>query len=38
MARRSVWDAAIAAIETELAARQESYRQAALAHLTLLPN
>ncbi|WP_040776722.1 helix-turn-helix transcriptional regulator [Nocardia pneumoniae] len=34
--RRGSWDSAIAAIETELAARQEGYRQAALAHLTLL--
>lgn len=34
--RRSVWDAAIASIETELARRQEGYRQATLAHLTLL--
>jgi AraC family transcriptional activator of pobA len=36
MARRSVWDATIASIETELTARQEGYRQAALAHLPLL--
>ena len=35
-ARRSVWDAVIGSIETELAARQQGYRQAALAHLTLL--
>jgi AraC family transcriptional regulator, transcriptional activator of pobA len=35
-ARRSIWDAAIGAIETELASRQQGYRQAALAHLTLL--
>jgi AraC family transcriptional regulator, transcriptional activator of pobA len=35
-ARRPVWDAAIASIETELASRLEGYRQAALAHLTLL--
>ena len=35
-ARRPAWDAAIGAIETELAARQDGYRQAALAHLTLL--
>jgi AraC family transcriptional regulator, transcriptional activator of pobA len=35
-ARRPVWEAAIAAIETELASRQQGYRQAALAHLTLL--
>lgn len=34
--RCSAWDAAIGAIETELATRQEGYRQAALAHLTLL--
>ncbi len=35
-ARRPAWDAAIASIESELVARQEGYRQAALAHLTLL--
>jgi AraC family transcriptional activator of pobA len=35
-ARRMVWDNAINSIETELTARQEGYRQAALAHLTLL--
>nr|WP_304441338.1 AraC family transcriptional regulator [Mycobacterium sp. 852002-51057_SCH5723018] len=35
-ARRSAWDAAIRSIETELTGRQEGYRQAALAHLTLL--
>jgi AraC family transcriptional activator of pobA len=35
-ARRSVWEATIGAIETELAARRQGYRQAALAHLTLL--
>jgi len=35
-ARRPVWTATIAAIETELADRDEGYRQAALAHLTLL--
>jgi AraC-like DNA-binding protein len=35
-ARRAVWDAAIESIEEELDARQEGYRQAALAHLTLL--
>src|SRR5262245_14089512 len=35
-ARRPVWHTAIAAIEAELADRQEGYRQAALAHLTLL--
>jgi AraC-like DNA-binding protein len=34
--RRVVWDAAIRAIETELAERQQGYREAALAHLTLL--
>jgi len=34
--RKPVWDAAIESIETELAARLEGYRQAALAHLTLL--
>jgi AraC family transcriptional regulator, transcriptional activator of pobA len=34
--RRSVWDNAIRSIETELNAGQEGYRQAALAHLTLL--
>lgn len=34
--RRAAWDAAIRSIETELAARQEGYRQAVLAHLTLL--
>jgi AraC family transcriptional regulator, transcriptional activator of pobA len=34
--RRSLWDNAIQAIETELTVRQEGYRQAALAHLTLL--
>ncbi|HWF28227.1 MAG TPA: AraC family transcriptional regulator [Mycobacterium sp.] len=34
--RRSVWDNAIRSIETELSAGQEGYRQAALAHLTLL--
>ncbi|WP_280390256.1 helix-turn-helix transcriptional regulator [Nocardia wallacei] len=33
---RPLWDAAIAAIETELAERHEGYRQAACAHLTLL--
>lgn len=36
LARRSVWASAIASIETELATRQRGYRQAALAHLTLL--
>jgi AraC family transcriptional activator of pobA len=35
-ARQPVWSAAIASIETELAERKEGYRQAALAHLTLL--
>jgi AraC-like DNA-binding protein len=35
-ARQPVWSAAIGAIEVELAARKEGYRQAALAHLTLL--
>ncbi len=35
-ARRPVWSAAIASIETELAERRDGYRQAALAHLTLL--
>jgi AraC-like DNA-binding protein len=35
-ARQPVWSAAISAIEVELAARKEGYRQAALAHLTLL--
>ena len=30
------WDAAIKSIETELATRQDGYRQAVLAHLTLL--
>ena len=35
-ARRPVWNAAVAAIETELTERQDGYRQAALAHLTLL--
>jgi AraC family transcriptional regulator, transcriptional activator of pobA len=34
--RRSLWDNAIRSIETELSAGQEGYRQAALAHLTLL--
>ena len=34
--RRSAWDAAIRSIETELGTRQDGYRQAALAHLTLL--
>ncbi len=35
-ARRPAWDAAIGAIEDELLTRQDGYRQAALAHLTLL--
>ena len=35
-ARRSAWDNAIRSIEAELTARQEGYRQAALAHLTVL--
>ncbi len=35
-AHRSAWDEAIGSIEMELAARLEGYRQAALAHLTLL--
>jgi AraC-like DNA-binding protein len=35
-ARRPVWDAAIASIEVELTERIQGYRQAALAHLTLL--
>jgi AraC-like DNA-binding protein len=35
-ARRPAWTATIEAIETELADRDEGYRQAALAHLTLL--
>jgi AraC family transcriptional regulator, transcriptional activator of pobA len=35
-ARRAAWDAAIGSIEDELAAGREGYRQAALAHLTLL--
>jgi AraC family transcriptional activator of pobA len=34
--RRPMWDNAISSIETELTARQEGCRQAALAHLTLL--
>ncbi|OMC09270.1 MULTISPECIES: AraC family transcriptional regulator [unclassified Mycobacterium] len=36
VARRAAWDAAIRSIEAELLARQDGYRQAALAHLTLL--
>src|ERR1700743_1996057 len=35
-ARRSAWENAIRSIESELAVRDEGYRQAALAHLTLL--
>lgn len=35
-ARRPAWSAAITAIETELTGRAEGYREAALAHLTLL--
>ena len=35
-ARRPLWDNAIRSIETELTAGQEAYRQAVLAHLTLL--
>ncbi|MFG1930227.1 helix-turn-helix transcriptional regulator [Mycobacterium sp. NPDC048908] len=35
-ARQPLWSAAIASIETELAERKDGYRQAALAHLTLL--
>jgi AraC-like DNA-binding protein len=34
--RRTAWDAAIGSIEMELRARQDGYRQATLAHLTLL--
>jgi AraC family transcriptional activator of pobA len=34
--RRAAWDAAIASIEAELTTRLDGYRQAALAHLTLL--
>jgi AraC-like DNA-binding protein len=34
--RRPVWQTTIAAIETEQAGRAEGYRQAVLAHLTLL--
>ena len=34
--RQPLWDKVIDSIETELTARQEGYRQAALAHLTLL--
>jgi AraC family transcriptional activator of pobA len=35
-ARRPMWDNAIRSIETELTAGEQGYRQAALAHLTLL--
>lgn len=35
-ARQPFWAAAVAAIEAELAERAEGYREAALAHLTLL--
>ncbi len=35
-ARQPMWDNVIGSIETELTARQEGHRQAALAHLTLL--
>ncbi len=35
-ARQPVWTAVIGSIETELTNREEGYRQAALAHLTLL--
>jgi AraC family transcriptional regulator, transcriptional activator of pobA len=34
--RQSMWDNAIRSIDSELTERQEGYRQAALAHLTLL--
>jgi AraC family transcriptional regulator, transcriptional activator of pobA len=34
--RQPLWDRVIDSIETELDAREEGYRQAALAHLTLL--
>ncbi|WP_422204297.1 helix-turn-helix transcriptional regulator [Mycobacterium sp.] len=34
--RRTMWDNAISSMETELAARRDGYRQAVLAHLTLL--
>lgn len=36
VAERSAWTARIAALETELATRRDGYRQAAMAHLTLL--
>jgi AraC-like DNA-binding protein len=32
----SLWDAAIGSLESELSARQEGYREAGLAHLTVL--
>lgn len=35
-ARRAWWDSTIEAIDTELTQRQDGYRQAACAHLTLL--
>jgi AraC-like DNA-binding protein len=35
-AQKPMWDCAIAAIEAELADRKDGYRQAVLAHLTLL--
>lgn len=35
-ARRPLWDAGIAALRTELTDRRDGYRQAALAHLTVL--
>ncbi|HEX2213893.1 MAG TPA: helix-turn-helix transcriptional regulator [Mycobacterium sp.] len=35
-ARRPAWDTAVASIESELTERRDGYRQAALAHLTLL--
>ena len=34
--RQPLWDSTIRAIESELAAEQEGYRQATLAHLTVL--
>jgi len=34
--RRAIWDGAIAGIESELAGRRRGYREAALAHLTVL--
>lgn len=34
--RRTAWDGAVASMEDELAARRDGYRQAVLAHLTLL--